>query len=75
VLIGEDRVLTGEDGVLTGADGMLTGADEVLTGVDRVMAGLDKVEIRGLYNISAEEQSKLLADVAAYKVRISFLES
>jgi hypothetical protein len=35
----------------------------------------DGVEIRGIHNISAEEQSKLLADVAAYKARISFLES
>jgi hypothetical protein len=51
---------------------MFTG---VLTGPDRVMARPDGVEIRGVILISAQEQSKLLADVAAYKVRISFLES
>jgi hypothetical protein len=39
------------------------------------MARPNGVEIRGVHNISAEEQSKLLADVAAYKARISFLES
>jgi hypothetical protein len=65
---GAAEVLTGPDGLLTGADGLLTGADEV-------MARPDRVEIRGVHNISAEEQSKLLADVAAYKAWISFLES
>jgi hypothetical protein len=39
------------------------------------MARPDGVEIKGVHIISAEEQSKLLADVAAYKARISFLES
>jgi hypothetical protein len=39
------------------------------------MAQPDGVEIRGVHNISAEEQSKLLADVAAYKAWILFLES
>jgi hypothetical protein len=39
------------------------------------MAQPDGVEIRGVHNISAKEQSKLLVDVAAYKARISFLES
>jgi hypothetical protein len=39
------------------------------------MAQPDGVEIKGVHNISAEEQSKILADVAAYKARISFLES
>jgi hypothetical protein len=61
--------------VLTGADGVFTGPDGVLTGPDRVMARPDGVEIRNVYIISVEEQSKLLADVAAYKARISFLES
>jgi hypothetical protein len=75
VLTGADWVLTRPDGVLTGADGVLTGADRVLTEPDRVMARPDGVEIRGVHVISAEEQSKLLADVAAYKARISFLES
>jgi hypothetical protein len=60
---------------MTRADGMLIGPDGVLTGVDGMMAGPDRVEIRGVHHISAEEQSKLLADVAAYKARISFLES
>jgi hypothetical protein len=82
VLTGPDRVLTGADGVadgpdgvLTGADGVFTGPDGVLTGPDRVMARPDGVEIRGVHVISTEEQTKLLADVAAYKARISFLES
>jgi hypothetical protein len=39
------------------------------------MARPDRVEIECVHIISAEEQSKLLADVAAYKARISFLES
>jgi hypothetical protein len=56
------------------ADGAATGPDRVFTGVDRVMAQPDGVEI-SVHNISTEEQSKLLADVAAYKARISFLES
>jgi hypothetical protein len=38
------------------------------------MARPNGVEI-SIHNISAEEKSKLLADVAAYKARISFLES
>jgi hypothetical protein len=40
-----------------------------------VMVWPDEVEIWGVHNISAEEQNKLLADVAAYKAQISFLES
>jgi hypothetical protein len=48
--------------VLTGADGVFTG---VLTGPDKVMARPDGVEIMGVILISAEEQNKLLADVAA----------
>jgi hypothetical protein len=60
---------------MTRADGAFTGADGVFTGPDGVMVGPDAVEIRGVHNISAEEQSKLLADVAAYKAQISFLES
>jgi hypothetical protein len=82
VSTGPDGVLTGPDGVLTGADGpdgVLTGADGVFIGVltepDRVMARPDGVEMRGMILVSAQEQSKLLADVAAYKARISFLES
>jgi hypothetical protein len=58
----------------TGADGA-DGAAWVVTGLDGVMARPDRVEIRGVHNISAEEQSILLADVTAYKARISFLES
>jgi hypothetical protein len=72
---GADRAFTGTDGVSTWPDGVLTGPDGVLTGVDGVMVRPDGVEIRGVHNISTEEQSKLLADVAAYKARISFLES
>jgi hypothetical protein len=75
VSIRPDGVFTGTDRVLTGADGVFTGPDGVLTGPDRVMARPDGVEIRNVYIISVEEQSKLLADVAAYKARISFLES
>jgi hypothetical protein len=76
LLTGPDGVLTGPDGLLTGEDGLLTGPDGMLTGTDGVMAGPDGVEIRGVHNILAEEQSKLLVDVlAAYKARISFLES
>jgi hypothetical protein len=75
VLTGADGVFTGPDGVLTGADGVFTGLNKVLTGPDGVMARPDGVEIKGVHIISAEEQSKLLADVAAYKARISFLES
>jgi hypothetical protein len=75
MLTGADGVFTGPDGMLTGADGVLTGPDGVLTGPDGVMAWLDGVEIRGVHIISAEEQSKLLTDVAVYKARISFLES
>jgi hypothetical protein len=75
VLTRLDGVLTRLDGVLTGPDGVLTGLDGVLTGADGVMVGPDGVEIRGVHNISAEEQDKLLADVAAYKIWISFLES
>jgi hypothetical protein len=72
VFTGADRMSTGPNGVLTGADGVFTGPDGVLTGPDRVMARPDGVEITGVHVISAEEQSKLLADVAAYKARISF---
>jgi hypothetical protein len=61
--------------MLTEADGVFTGPDGVLTGPDEVMAQPDGVEIKGVYIISVEEQSKLLVDVAAYKARISFLES
>jgi hypothetical protein len=87
VSIGPDGVLTGPDGVLTRADGVLTGPDEVLTGMDGVPDGPDGVltGADGVFTgpdgvltghvISAEEQSKLLADVAAYKAWISFLES
>jgi hypothetical protein len=75
VLIGADGVADGPDGVLTGADGVFTGPDGVLTRPDRVMARPDGVEIRGVHVISTKKQSKLLADVAAYKARISFLES
>jgi hypothetical protein len=46
---------------------VLTGPDGMLTGPDGMMAGPDGVEIRGVYNISVEEQSKFLADVTAYK--------
>jgi hypothetical protein len=59
---------------MTRADGA-DGTDGVFTGPDEVMARPNRVEIRGVHNISAEEQSKLLADVAAYKARISFLKS
>jgi hypothetical protein len=74
-LTGADGELTGVAGVLTGEDKVLSGPDGVLTGADGVMVGPDRVEIRGVHNISAEEQSKFLADIAAYKARISFLES
>jgi hypothetical protein len=57
-----------------GADGAATGPNGVFTGADGVMARPDEIEI-SIHNISAEEQSILLADVAAYKARISFLES
>jgi hypothetical protein len=73
VLTGADGVLTRHDGVLTRADEMADGPDGVLTGADGVFTGPDGV-LTG-HVISAEEQSKLLADVAAYKARISFLES
>jgi hypothetical protein len=79
MLTGPNGVLTGADGVADGPDGVLTGADGVFTGVltgpDKVIAWPDRVEIRGVILVSAQEQSKLLADVAAYKARISFLES
>jgi hypothetical protein len=74
-MTGTGQAMTGIDGELTGIDGDLTGEDGVLTGADGVMAGPDGVEIRGMYNISAEEQSKFLVDIAAYKAWISFLES
>jgi hypothetical protein len=88
-MIGLGQAMTRADGAFTGADGVSTGPDEVFTGPDGVLTGVDGlftrpdgvltrsngVEIRGVHNISAEEQSKLLADVAAYKARISFLES
>jgi hypothetical protein len=70
-MIGASEARTGADGVATGPDRVLIG---VLTGVDGMMARPDGIEI-SVHNISAEEQSKLLADVAAYKARISFLES
>jgi hypothetical protein len=70
-----DGAFTRADAVSTRLDGAFTGADGVLTGPDGVMASPDGVEIRGVHIISVEEQSKLLADVAAYKARISFLES
>jgi hypothetical protein len=66
--------MIGADGVDGGA-WVKTGPDRVFTGLDGVMARPDGVEIRGVHNISAEEQSKLLVDVAAYKAWISFLES
>jgi hypothetical protein len=79
VLTGPDGVLTGADGVADGVadgpDGVLTGADGVSTGHDGVLAWSDGVEIRGVILFSTQEQSKLLADIAAYKARISFLES
>jgi hypothetical protein len=77
-MIGAGEAMTradGADGVSTGPDGVLTGPDGVLTGADGVMARLDGVEIRDVHIISIEEQSKLLADIAAYKAAISFLES
>ena len=68
--------LIGAAGMLTEEDRLLTGPDKMLTRVDGVMAGPDRVEIRGVHDISAHEQSKLLADVLlVYKARISFLES
>jgi hypothetical protein len=72
---GVDGAATGPDRVFTRPDGVFTRSNEVFTGVDGVMARPDGVEIRGVHNISAEEENKLLADVAAYKARISFLES
>jgi hypothetical protein len=84
VLTGPDGVFTGADGVFTRADGVMarpngsdgaaTGPHGVFTGADGVMARPDGVEIN-VHNILAEEQSKLLADIAAYKAQISFLES
>jgi hypothetical protein len=70
-MIGAGQAMTGADGT----DGVVTGPDGVFTGPDGIMAQPNGVEIRGVHNISAEEQSKLLADIAAYKARISFLES
>jgi hypothetical protein len=81
VMTGADGELIEADGELTRADGaygtagVLTGEDGVLTRADGVMARPDGVEIRDVHNISTKEQSKLLADVTAYKARISFLES
>jgi hypothetical protein len=60
---------------MIGAGQAMTGADWVFTGPDGMMVRPDRVEIRGMDNISVEEQSKLLADVAVYKARILFLES
>jgi hypothetical protein len=77
IFTGADRVFTVADGVMArpaGSDRAATGPDGVLTGADGVMARPDGVEI-SVHNISAKEQSKLLVDVAAYKARISFLES
>jgi hypothetical protein len=73
-MIGAGQAMTGADGT-DGAAWVVTGSMGVFTGLNRVMARPDGVEIRGVHNIPAEEQSKLLADVAAYKARISFLES
>jgi hypothetical protein len=73
-MIGVGQAMTRADGT-DGTDGAFTGTDGVLTGADGVMARPDGVEIRSVHNISVEEQSKLLADIAAYKARISFLES
>jgi hypothetical protein len=70
-MIGAGQAMTGADG----AAWVVTGPDGVFTGPDGVMAWRDRVEIKGVHNISAEEQSKLLVDVAAYKAWISFLES
>jgi hypothetical protein len=66
-MIGAGQAMTGVD--------RADGAAWVVTGPDGVMSRPDGVEIRGIHNISAKEQSKLLADIAAYKARISFLES
>jgi hypothetical protein len=80
-MIGAGQAMTGVDGedgaprVVTRAAWVVTGLDRVVIRPDGVMARPNGVEIRGVHNISAEEQSKLLADVAAYKARISFLES
>jgi hypothetical protein len=63
--------MVGAREAMTGADG----ADRVSTGHDGVLAWSDGVEIRGVILVLAQEQSKLLADVAAYKAQISFLES
>jgi hypothetical protein len=75
VRTGAAGAATGPDGVFTRPDRVFTGLDGVFTGADGVMARPDGVEIKGMHNISTEGQSKLLADVAAYKVQISFLES
>jgi hypothetical protein len=80
VLTEPDRVLTEADGMLTGPNGVLTGADGVADGPDGVLTGADGVftrpdQVLTEHVISAKEQSKLLADVAAYKARISFLKS
>jgi hypothetical protein len=52
---------------MIGTGQAMTRADGMFTGPDGVMARPNGVEIRGVHNISAEEQSKLLADVVAYK--------
>jgi hypothetical protein len=62
-MIGTGEARIGADG----ADGAATGPDGVFTGVDRVTARPDGAEI-SVHSISAEEQSKLLADVAADSV-------
>jgi hypothetical protein len=73
-MIGVGQAMTGADGA-DGAAWVVTELDRVFTGPDGVMAQPNGIEIRGVHNISAEEQIILLADVAAYKARISFLES
>ena len=75
VFIRVDGLFTGPNGVMVQPDGVFIGPDEVFIRPNKVMARPDGVEIRGIHNISAEEQSKLLVDVAAYQARISFLES
>jgi hypothetical protein len=67
--------MIGAGQAMTGAAWVVTRPDGVFTGPDGVMAWPDGIEIRGVHNISAKEQSKFLANVAAYKARISFLES
>jgi hypothetical protein len=51
-MIGAGQAITRADG----ADGMFTGPDGVITGTDKMMVRPDGVEIRGVYNISAESK-------------------